>query len=93
MRSSQVPRRRFLLASVRALVSAGWGPQAADAPAGGISLGFSLYGMKRLSLNKALEACAKIGYTHVEFALNDGYSTAPTAFTAEARLRRSSCGH
>ncbi len=52
---------------------------------GGISLGFSLYGMKTLSLSEALKTCAEIGYANVEFALNAGYPTEPKVFTAEAR--------
>lgn len=52
---------------------------------GGVSLGFSLYGMKTLSLNDALKTCAEIGYANVEFALNAGYPTEPKVFTAEAR--------
>ncbi len=52
---------------------------------GGVSLGFSLYGMKTLPLNEALKTCAEIGYSNVEIALNAGYPTEPKVFTAEAR--------
>lgn len=52
---------------------------------GGISLGFSLYGMKTLPLDEALKTCADIGYSNVEIALNAGYPTEPKVFTAEAR--------
>ncbi len=49
------------------------------------SLGFSLYGMKSLSLTEAIRACSEIGYTHVEFALNEGYPTYPPVFTDTAQ--------
>jgi sugar phosphate isomerase/epimerase len=49
------------------------------------SLGFSLYGMKSLPLSEAIKTCADIGFTHVEFALNDGYITEPRVFTTKAR--------
>ncbi len=75
-------RRHFLLCTAGAIV-----PQTRIRGAGpaGIGLGFSLYGMKTLPLEEALAVCAKIGFTHVEFALNDGYPTAPGVFTAKAR--------
>lgn len=52
---------------------------------GGMSLGFSLYGMKTLTLSGALKTCAEIGYANVELALNAGFPTEPKVFTAEAR--------
>ena len=58
---------------------------AATASPSGISLGFSLYGMKTLPLEVALKTCAEIGYSHVELALNAGYPSEPKVFTAEAR--------
>lgn len=56
----------------------------AAAPAG-MSLGFSLYGMKTLSLSEGLKTCAEIGYSNVEIALNAGYPTEPKVFAPEMR--------
>ena len=60
---------------------------AASAVAEGLSLGFSLYGMKTVPLDVALNTCAEIGYTHVEFALNEGYATEPKQFSKEDRSK------
>ncbi|MDB6006568.1 MAG: hypothetical protein JWR15_3555, partial [Prosthecobacter sp.] len=61
-------------------------PHLASAAApSGINLGFSLYGMKTLSLSEALRACAEIGYANVELALNAGFPSEPKVFTVEAR--------
>lgn len=49
------------------------------------SLGFSLYGMKTLSIEDAINTCARIGYSHVELALNAGYASEPSAFSKESR--------
>jgi len=75
-------RRRFLHSAV-SLAAMPHLTRAAAPEA--VSLGFSLYGMKTLSLNEALKACAEIGYANVEFALNAGYPTEPKVFTVEAR--------
>jgi sugar phosphate isomerase/epimerase len=74
-------RRHFLKAALGLAAL----PNLVRAAPGGIHLGFSLYGMKTLSLSEALRACAQIGYTDVELALNAGYPTEPKVFTAEAR--------
>ncbi len=51
----------------------------------GIQLGFSLYGMKSLTLVDACEACAKIGYESVELTLNPGFPAEPKLLTPAAR--------
>lgn len=55
------------------------------AASGDVSLGFSLYGMKTLSLDEALKTCAEIGYANVELALNAGFPSEPKVFTTAAR--------
>ncbi|MFN9718896.1 MAG: sugar phosphate isomerase/epimerase family protein, partial [Planctomycetota bacterium] len=51
-----------------------------------LQLGFSLYGMKTLSLDAAIRTCAEIGYSNVELCLNAGYPTEPRVLTGEQRL-------
>ena len=82
-RFTLMPTRRHFLHTALSLAAMPSFTRAA-AP-GGISLGFSLYGMKTLSLSDALKTCAEIGYANVELALNAGYPTEPKVFTAEAR--------
>jgi sugar phosphate isomerase/epimerase len=78
-----MPSRRHFLHTAIGFASLPSFIRAADPV--GISLGFSLYGMKTLSLSEALKTCAEIGYANVEFALNPGYPTEPKVFTAAAR--------
>lgn len=77
--------RRAFLQSVAAVFFAGTHRGLAADPAEGFNLGFSLYGMKGVPLENALQICASIGYSHVELALNPGYATEPSAFPAAAR--------
>jgi sugar phosphate isomerase/epimerase len=73
-------RRQWLAASALLLPHA----RAADKPTR-IPLGFSLYGMKLLSLADAISACARIGYDGVELALMPGYAAEPKALSPDAR--------
>lgn len=73
--------RRTFLQSLAAATAAPAFAQSSAKP----SLGFSLYGMKSLSLDEALKTCAEVGFSHVELALNPGYVTEPKVFTTEAR--------
>lgn len=48
-------------------------------------IGFSLYGMKSLSVAEGLRVCSEIGYECVELALMPDWSSAPEKLSAEAR--------
>jgi inosose dehydratase len=50
-----------------------------------IGLGFSLYGMKLLSLTDALGACARLGYDCVELPVMPDWPADATKITADAR--------
>lgn len=52
---------------------------------GRISLGFSLYGMREIKTEIALQAVSEIGYDSVEFCLLDGFETQPAELP---RIRR-----
>jgi len=88
-----IDRRRFLEASAAAaaavLVAPGRREFALAEVAGKkeqpLTLGFSLYGMKTLSLDEALAACAKIGYGAVELAVMPDWPAAPGALPADRR--------
>jgi hypothetical protein len=56
-------------------------------PAGRLALGFSLYGMKTLSLDAGLAACAKIGYDAVELAAMPDWPAAPAKLSPDDRRR------
>lgn len=72
-------RRQFLAALPAPLLGAA-APAARRPP-----FGFSLYGMKSLSLADALKACRDYGYDGVELALMPGYHADPAKLTAADR--------
>lgn len=74
-------RREWLAASL-ATVLTGRGAQAEPSR---VPLGFSLYGMKALTLSDAIATCAKIGYDGVELALMPGYPAEPKLLKPESR--------
>lgn len=77
-------RRQFLHQAAASLALAGL-PTAARSAASNLSLGFSLYGMKTLPLNTALQTCADIGYRNVELALNAGFPAEPALLSPADR--------
>ncbi len=77
-------RRQFLQQTATAAALAAF-PLSSRAAGAGISLGFSLYGMKTVPLDDALRTCAEIGYRNVELALNPGFPTEPKLLSADAR--------
>jgi sugar phosphate isomerase/epimerase len=91
--SPLIPRRQFLAGASASLLSVSCQaatPASEDTPKPkGIGLGFSLYGMKSLPLEKALSECAKIGYDCVELALMPGFHADPLKLSVDdlKRLR------
>src|SRR4051812_22408833 len=70
-----LPRRRFLRQTLTATGLAVLGSPlfAEDRPRANFGLGFTLYGMKSLSLEDAIKTCAQVGYDNVELCLLEGY--------------------
>ncbi len=74
-------RRDFLALAAGGLGLAALRARGATAPQPGLSLGFSLYGMKTLPLDRALSECARIGYRNIELSLMAGFPTDPAKLT------------
>ena len=79
------PTRRQFLRQTAGAAALATLPFSLRAENSGPSLGFSLYGMKSIPLAEALEACARIGYRNVEFALNKGFPAEPKQLSTAAR--------
>lgn len=83
-------RRQFLASMTGACLTAAVAPTSVAAGrlidvSDDLWLGFSLYGMKTLTLEAAIRACAEIGYSEVELCLNAGYPTDPSVFSLDQR--------
>jgi len=79
-------RRDFLALAAGGLALAGQPARlAAAATKPDLQLGFSLYGMKTLPLDRALAECKRIGYRTVELALIAGFPTEPGKLLPAAR--------
>lgn len=82
MNNDRMDRRRFLQTSFAGASSAVVLPAVAGFERGGtkpatVSFGFSLYGMRKLPVAKALSACKTIGYDCVELVANKGWPCDP----------------
>ena len=80
-------RRKFIAAAATSAALATIGARGVQRAAHDLSLGFSLYGMKSLSLARALAECRRIGYRNVELALIAGFPTEPAALIPETRAK------
>ena len=78
-----IHRRAFLAASVAQGI--GLCAVAGEPPPRVISFSFSLYGMRTLTLEAALTACARIGYDAVELALMPTYRAEPSRLSRDDR--------
>lgn len=77
--------RRQFIRTTAAVAATSALPAWSQPSEGGISLGFSLYGMKTLPIDQALATCAEIGYRNVELATNPGFPTEPKLLSATDR--------
>lgn len=74
-------RRQFLLSALATTM--GTAIQAAPAPT--LTFGFSLYGMRSLSLSEAIRACSKNGYEAIELAAMPDWPGDPAKLNAAQR--------
>jgi sugar phosphate isomerase/epimerase len=82
-----IPRRTFLAQAVGALALGQTASAQPDKTPQVIPFAFSLYGMRTLALDAALEGCAKIGYDAVELALLPNYHAEPKRLGKDERRR------
>ena len=80
-----ITRRHVLASAAFAASLAGVSDLCAGEDSPDIGLGYSLYGMKSLSLTKALETCREIGYNCVELPLMSGWPADPEKLAISAR--------
>ncbi|MDZ4688410.1 MAG: sugar phosphate isomerase/epimerase [Planctomycetaceae bacterium] len=78
-------RRQFLSLAAGAAGLAALPATSRAAPTKSLSLGFSLYGMKTLPIDRALAECSRIGYRNVELSLIAGFPTEPAKLTPAVR--------
>lgn len=78
-----IGRREFLATAILAPATLA---QAAQQRAA-VTFGFSLYGMRDLELDRALETCARLGYDAVELACMPGYHAEPRRLSADERTK------
>src|SRR5262245_47437835 len=86
---SRCGRREMLcrVATGAGLAGIGRWTLAADAAPQRITLGFSLYGMKAMTTEQAVQELHRIGYDTVELCLFDGFDAEPRSLTHAKRDR------
>ncbi|QDS91102.1 L-ribulose-5-phosphate 3-epimerase UlaE [Rosistilla ulvae] len=86
----RIDRRKLLISSAALAATAASGSTASVAASvadcrGKFSLGFSLYGMRELKTETAIQTLSKIGYDSVELCLLRGFDTDPAQLAAIRR--------
>lgn len=84
-----LPRRRFLRQTLTATGLAVLGAPlfAEERARANFGLGFTLYGMKSLTLEDAIKTCAQVGYDNVELCLLEGYPSETKALSPADRTK------